>query len=255
MATLTDLMNSIAGDPAARLWATGPVAVYCSFPQQKTPPGNTLKTVPFNNTPIDPNGPTLKAQEAGQQTSLNAASAFPNYNTYFFGWAERVPTIRFQPSTKKWTTDVGGPTHGADYWWTGAEATVSSVFTAWNEVVYSLMQSYARQVTRGRDLVGDVGRWMFAEGCTFQLSCVWPYSKKPMYQILNGMPPGVRFLAAHLSDDGSSNGSTARKLNLSWKCIRAFNPQDSSWTLYIDDVSNTASVDAGFFTPINRGGS
>ena len=158
----------------------------------------------------------------------------------FFGWSQRYPQVKLRPTYRPWHTDKGGPLLGSDYWYCGAECSVTVDMTVWNENCYAMMQSYAGANYRGQDLQGDVGRWMAAEGAVFQLYVIFPYNSGIYLQ----MPPGLHFFGTFLDDDASFNGSTARKLRLTWRCIRMFNPLDQSYSLYDTNIAPCGAVPA-----------
>ncbi len=158
----------------------------------------------------------------------------------FFGWMEKVPTIQLRPVYRPYRTDAGG-VEPHDHYYGGSSALVSGVVTVWNQATLTLMQSYTGDYYPGQDTAGAVGRAMGAEEAAFQLFLVFPYQRKGDY---SDMPPGYRFLNAWLQDDGSTNGSTARKLQLAWKCQRLYNPADGTYTLYDNNMTPLVGNDA-----------
>ncbi len=234
----------------AQVWTTGPVAIYVGM-SNITYFGSRPTRVDVNKAesvfgtvpPDDFQGSAYQALLTGDVVPTPSQLVNNNsnvFNAFFFGWAEKFPTVRLRPVYRPWRTSTGGD-EPHDHFYAGNSAYVQAVMTAWNEGLYAVMQSYTGDFYRGQDLPGAVGRWMGAEGGAFQLFLAFPYSSKGFY---TNQPPGYRFLSAWLDPDGCTTGSRERKLLLSWKCQRLFNPADSSYTLYDGNMDALAGVTA-----------
>jgi hypothetical protein len=253
---IRDTLIATATRNAAQAWATGPTAIYAAFPNitptQDGPTRANLNAAQaiINAGPQDFQNPPYPGYVSGSNVPLpGTIIAASQFVTVFFGWAERVPTIRIRPVYRPRRTDAGGD-EPHDHFYGGASATVHATMTVWNEAAYAVMQSYTGNFYRGQDLMGSVGRAMAAEGGAFQLFLVFPYAAKFVY---NTMPPGYRFMSVWLQDDGGTPGSAARKLHLAWKCQRLFNAADGSYTLYDGNMSQLAGVAVSAFA-INQFG-
>ncbi len=246
MSVRSDLLG-IADLRFPQVWVTGPVAVYIGFPTitytavRPTRTDSNNAESAFASTPNDFQGSGFQALLTGDaMPNPGQLVATSQITPYFFGWAEKFPTVRLRPVYRPWRTSTGGD-EPHDHLYAGNSGYVQAVMTAWNEGLYAVMQSYTGDFYRGQDLPGAVGRWMGAEGGAYQLFLVFPYQKKSQYL---KMPPGYRFLNAWLDPDGCTSGSRERKLLLAWKCQRLYNPADGTYTLYDANMDPVSSVEA-----------
>ncbi len=231
----------------AQAWATGPTAIYAAFPNVNYNVDRTPRSDPnvaqgvINAQPGDFQSTYRQGLVSGD--FLYSPGYLVNANQLFIaflGWMEKVPTVRVRPVYRPYRTDVGG-VEPHEHYYGGSSAMVSGVMTVWNQATLTLMQTYTGDYYPGQDTAGAVGRAMGAEQAAFQLFTVFPYQRKGDY---TDMPPGYRFLNAWLQDDGSTNGSTARKVQLAWKCQRLFNPADGTYTLYDSNMAPLAGSEA-----------
>lgn len=145
----------------------------------------------------------------------------PNRVIQYLGTAEKQPRIvvdsRFDPVFN----DLGGTMTPLDYEFQGEEAVVSIVFTRWNEAVLRRIRSLPTPgAIPGRNVNGDLGRFMGLEGGTYPLYVQFPYATKP---VMAGMPLGYRFWAAYLQGPFEvMPGTTTLRKQLIFKCIRHF---------------------------------
>ena len=145
----------------------------------------------------------------------------------FLGHAERFPRIQIRPRWSDVYCDLSGQSVPYDQVYDGEDAVVTADLTRWNESVYAVMADRAKTnsnflaiTSRGANGFGEIGSLMVTEGLAYNLYVVFPFAAKAAYSAT--MPLGYRFQAAFLQGpDDFELGGTARKLRLSWRCLRS----------------------------------
>lgn len=170
----------------------------------------------------------------------------------FVGNVERTVAIEFRPTYTPVMCDLGGQRVPVDQIYDGEDAVISGDLTRFNESVYQLMTTYpgSKQggaATRGINVPGDIGSLMLTEGLTFQLWIDCTYKNKAFQAGAagTGIPRCYHFLNTYCANDSLPTlGTTAKKVNLRWHCLRSFTLDGANnfglgrWSLY--DNSDTA---------------
>jgi hypothetical protein len=157
------------------------------------------------------------------------ASATP----LFLGHAEKFPRIALRPRFSDVFCDLSGQSVAYDVSYDGEDATVTADIVRWNEAAYTIIADRAKTNTaaatnRGTNGFGEIGTMMMTEGVGYPLYLIFPFTAKPAYA---SQPRGYRFWCSFLQGpDDFELGSTARKLRLSWRCIRQIRPASGATT-------------------------
>jgi hypothetical protein len=162
----------------------------------------------------------------------------------FFGTTERTPRIQIRPAWSPVYNDLGGSKVPFDMMYEGEESLESGTFTRWNELIHATLANRPSTLgSRGRNVAGDIGTYMIAEGMAYTLWMVFPYASKALFAA-NNMPPGYRFPFSWLEgpDDLDENGTNPRKIGLLWHSLRGFDPSTGSFLLYDHDMSAVAGL-------------
>lgn len=160
----------------------------------------------------------------------------------YLGTGERAPWIEIKAEWEPLFNDLGGTKVPIDEAYEGEHGFVGVDLTRWNESVYQLATSRTRHdLQRGLDLSSDIGTLMVHEAAAYPLWVAFPYNSKPAYA---SMPPGYRFLRAHLlgPDRHEPQGTAPKKVRCLWHCLRALTSAVGTLTLYDHDMTLIQSV-------------
>lgn len=133
------------------------------------------------------------------------------------GTGERGPRIRTQRHYAPVFNDLGGTRVPFDLVYESMEAFVTVRLTWWDYGQLRLLRRPMGAET-GNDAEGHIGSLMATEGKTFSLKLDFPYGGR-----MEGMPKGIKFVAAVLETDEDQPGTEAEYVDLTFHCIRKYN--------------------------------
>lgn len=164
--------------------------------------------------------------------------AFSGGQPQYLGTTERSPRQRVKRTFAPLWNDLGGD-EPFDWSYMSQAGLVMGVFTRWEESVYAQLAKVPRStLVRGTDVPGDIGSLIGTEGWGVELYVAFPYSAKPVYGAVGGMPRGYRWGTTFMlgPDDMDPIGVQPRKLHLVWYCMRKFTPSAGTFLLYDHEV-------------------
>lgn len=164
----------------------------------------------------------------------------PNRSMLGLGYGREAPRVQINYGWVPFFTDLGGPLISFDEIFASGEALISVPLNYYRADVLSLVESVPTAGVGALTFApGDVGSLAIFEGKTYPIALVFPNSLKTAYRSA-GMPPGVRFLAAHVQTVTYSLGLRAQEVNLVWKCKAVFQPASGGFILGDRNVTGLA---------------
>lgn len=150
----------------------------------------------------------------------------------YLGTGEKAPYWRMRPAYAPLFTDVGGVMLPFTNIYSGHEAFVTVRLTRWNYGTLRKVEALSDSGDPGNDPAGSVGTLPSLEGnIKMHLWLTFPYAGDNP-----GMPKGIHFHAAELTELGHQPGTGTNSYDVSWHCQREYDPGSGEFTVYDEDL-------------------